>query len=156
MNKDLDILSSLLFLLSRGHERDFARLSNTTWLPIELRECLSACVHARRSLCGDSPKARGSRRPRLGESTALLQRLNQLVLDKQVFESNEALAHALNALELDIAFDKRDGRPRMRDKLSRAIESLPELERERVAKRLSKYMTKSETAEWFDAIRRGD
>ena len=80
--------------------------------------------------------------------------LRQLVLEKQVFDSNEDLVRYLNGLDLGISFRRKDGRSEMLNRLLRHFSSLNYEQRREALSRIMPVLPKSETAGWFEAIRR--
>ena len=67
--------------------------------------------------------------------------------------STKELVRYLNETGLAIRFDRKAGRARMLERLAQHLESLSVKDQLRHVPRVFRALPKSETAEWFDAIR---
>lgn len=153
--KDLEILARLYDFLATWPSADFARICHSAHVEPEVRACLRALADARRSLEKRySASGTSSARNRMSDEPPYERRIRELVLNRKYHHTTEELTRHLNSIGLlSIKFNKRDGRKRMSDKLLRNLKKLSSKDRHECLTRLFAALPKSETSEWFEAIR---
>lgn len=80
-------------------------------------------------------------------------KLERVVLDPNVFESNHDVAKFLTSLGLPATFRGKDGRQKMLHRLRYGLDRVAEDHRRAALSKLASALPKSETSGWFEAIR---